>query len=64
MSTVFFNPFFRGEEAAKIVKKGYGIGLTIAQHIAEAHNGRLELESSLTNERGSKFRLVLPWEHD
>jgi len=57
-----FDPFFRGEQATKIVKKGYGIGLTIAKHIAEAHQGRLELDSSLTNEPGSIFRLVLPLE--
>lgn len=38
--------------------KGTGLGLTLVRHIAEGHNGRVELESE--KGKGSKFRLVLP----
>jgi len=36
-----------------------GLGLAIARKMAEAHGGRLEMESS---SRGTTVRLVLPWE--
>ncbi|MBZ5587046.1 MAG: hypothetical protein LAO05_00605 [Acidobacteriia bacterium] len=36
-----------------------GLGLAIARKMAEAHGGRLEIESS---SRGTIARLVLPWE--
>lgn len=48
-----FVPFFttKGE-------KGTGLGLSVTRQIAEAHGGRVELDSSPG--RGSRFSLVLP----
>ena len=39
-------------------KNGSGLGLSIAKHIAEAHDGYLTVESVL--EKGSTFTLLLP----
>lgn len=47
-----FLPFFTTKE------KGTGIGLSIVKKIVEAHNGKVDVESSLN--KGSKFRVVLP----
>lgn len=38
--------------------KGTGLGLALARHIAEGHNGRIEFESQTG--KGSKFKIVLP----
>lgn len=38
--------------------KGTGLGLTIAQHLVEGHNGRLEFESE--KDKGSNFKIILP----
>lgn len=38
--------------------KGTGLGLTLVHHIAEGHNGKVELESE--KGKGSTFRIVLP----
>ena len=38
--------------------KGSGLGLAIVRHIAEAHGGRVEVESAPG--KGSRFRLRLP----
>jgi signal transduction histidine kinase len=39
-------------------RDGLGLGLFIAQSIARAHHGELEVDSN--PERGTTFRLVLP----
>lgn len=49
-----FDPFF----TTKDVGKGTGLGLAIALRIIEAHEGRIEPESSPG--RGTTIRLVLP----
>ena len=42
--------------------KGFGIGLSLAKNIIEAHGGHMDLESEPG--RGSKFFFLLPlWNH-
>jgi signal transduction histidine kinase len=50
-------PFFRAD-SARSQADGAGLGLAIAQAIADEHGGRLELENRAT--RGFVARLVLP----
>ncbi|UCU99130.1 ATP-binding protein [Acidovorax radicis] len=50
-------PFARGE-AARSGRPGAGLGLAIADRVARAHNGRLELQSAPG--QGLRARLVLP----
>ncbi len=50
-----FERFFR---MPRYGRKGVGLGLAIARWIAEAHNGRLEVESEVG--QGSTFTLWLP----
>ena len=53
-----FNRFYRGTNAIEKAIPGSGLGLAISQVIAEAHGGRIQLES--TPGAGSTFRLLLP----
>ena len=53
-----FQRFFRSQEARSAGQGGSGLGLSIAKSIAEAHGGKLELES-IPGE-GSVFRVSLP----
>jgi PAS domain S-box-containing protein len=50
-----FEPFRRGKRPAG---EGLGLGLYIAKQIAEAHGGRISVESSV--ERGTSFKVWLP----
>ena len=52
-----FTPFFQGEQGRKI-KRGMGLGLSIARDLAEAHFGKIELTSEPGS--GSSFTLWLP----
>ena len=52
-----FLPFYRGDQGRRI-KQGMGLGLSIANDLAKAHGGRIELESTLGS--GSQFTLWLP----
>lgn len=49
-----FEPFWQ----VATDRRGVGLGLTIARGIAEAHQGRIDINSALGN--GSTFRLILP----
>ncbi len=53
-----FEPFYRTREAEMQGKKGVGLGLSIARSIAEAHQGKIRLES--TPGVGSTFKVLIP----
>jgi signal transduction histidine kinase len=53
-----FQRFWRGDRDEARVAGRSGLGLTIVRQIAEAHGGRVELESALGE--GSRFTLRLP----
>jgi signal transduction histidine kinase len=55
-----FEKFFRGENSLVHETKGSGLGLSLVRHIAEAHGGSVEVESSPG--KGSTFTLLLPQE--
>ena len=53
-----FTRFYRAEESRSTA--GYGLGLSIAKKIAEAHHGKISIES--VPGEGSKFTVTLPLE--
>jgi signal transduction histidine kinase len=52
-----FDKFYRGSGEAHH-RQGFGLGLTIARELVDAHGGRLDLHS--TGPLGSTFRITLP----
>ncbi|CAB5088834.1 Two-component system sensor histidine kinase [Olavius algarvensis associated proteobacterium Delta 3] len=53
-----FNPFYRTGKAAAGKEKGAGLGLSIASSIAQAHGGRIDVDSRPGE--GSTFHIRLP----
>lgn len=58
-----FDPFFQGIQSPMTTGMGnkglFGIGLTIAKEVVEAHDGRIEYYP--LKPHGSEFRIVLPF---
>ena len=53
-----FEPFYRRGSELRRETRGIGIGLTLVQHIVEAHGGRVIVESQVG--AGSRFTLEFP----
>ena len=53
-----FDRYFRGEHARRLAPKGVGLGLHVAKTIAEAHDGRLMIDSK--PDIGTTVTLALP----
>lgn len=53
-----FERFYRVGEARSRATGGTGLGLAIVKHVADLHDGRIEVESRLG--QGSTFRLRIP----
>ncbi|MBZ5497339.1 MAG: hypothetical protein LAP85_13130 [Acidobacteriia bacterium] len=53
-----FEPFYRRGSELRRETKGIGIGLNIVKHVAEAHGGRVLVESAIGH--GSRFMLEMP----
>jgi signal transduction histidine kinase len=53
-----FQPFYRSENKVVSDSRGSGLGLSIVQHIAEAHRAKIEVESEPG--KGSVFSVILP----
>ncbi len=53
-----FDRFYRVDKARSREMGGTGLGLSIVKHVAQAHGGRVEVESAPG--RGSTFRIILP----
>ena len=51
-------PFYRADNARQRQTGGYGLGLYLCKLIAEAHNGQLNITSTL--KKGTRITVTLP----
>ena len=58
VQTHVFQQFFRAPDAQQIEQQGLGLGLFLVQRLVQAHDGRVDLRSSIG--QGSTFRVVIP----
>lgn len=52
-----FDRFYRSEKSRVRKEGGYGLGLSIANSIVKAHNGKIDICSNI--EEGTTFRVVI-----
>ncbi|MEO8274797.1 MAG: ATP-binding protein [Thermoanaerobaculia bacterium] len=57
-----FERFYRVDKGRAREEGGTGLGLAIVKHVAQAHHGRVEVESEPG--KGSTFRVLLPFRHN
>ncbi len=57
-SEKIFNDFYRAESGKRMAPKGFGIGLSLAKQIIQAHGSVLELRSAPGS--GSRFSFLMP----
>lgn len=57
-----FDKFFRAPEARTMEAKGLGLGLSLVEHMVQAHGGLVEADSVMG--RGSTFTVILPLGHE
>ncbi|MFZ1985061.1 MAG: HAMP domain-containing sensor histidine kinase, partial [Desulfatitalea sp.] len=53
-----FEPFYRGDPSRSSRTGGYGLGLSLAKTIVDAHGGHIEIDSIYGE--GTTMRIVLP----
>lgn len=62
-SSIIFQPFARGERAAKYDPDGIGVGLTLARHVIGQMNGKVKWKNK-DRGMGAQFEIVLPLASD
>ncbi|MBI1804700.1 MAG: HAMP domain-containing protein [Ignavibacteriae bacterium] len=53
-----FNKFYQAKNVPLVNEKGSGLGLALVKHVAEAHGGRVSVESTVG--AGSTFTVLIP----
>jgi two-component system phosphate regulon sensor histidine kinase PhoR len=53
-----FEAYFRAKDETRLTARGTGLGLAIVKHIMDAHNGKIEVKSTVG--KGSSFTLLFP----